>query len=812
MASLRFRAALLFCAVVQMGCRDKPTTGAIVVTIDGLPSGAPASVSVSGPNDFFQRLTATTTLENLAPGSYVLNIAAVRYANAMYTSTTTQEFHTVTAGGTEAATVPYALGSGSINIAVSGLPLDLRPTLFLTCAACGLSRVINASGAVNELPPGNYVLRADTLTSLDGDRFGAAIYQQSITVAASLTPVDANVSYALSSGTLEVTVNGLGVEGQSPAPVSVTGPGGFRRSLAVSTKLRGMEPGTYTISATTAGACPNVYRPDIPSQTAAVTVGATTPASVSFTQSQFLASNLNLRVDAAHLIQVVQDYAGATPMVAGKPALLRVFAIANQCNSAAPKVRVTLGGIPNARTIDLSPTESSVRTSPDQGVLVSSYNQMLSGAEVQPGLTIIAEIDPTNTVSEATETDNRLPATGVRAIDVRSVPQVGVRFVSVVVADNAGNVSDTRVDSLLAVSRRIHPISAYNADVRATPYTSSRAAFTSSGGSWAEVLSELNALRLADSTTTPTSRYYQGIVRVTYNSGVAGMAYIGGKAALSWDFLPTASDVVAHELGHNFGRFHAPCGVTSGVDQNYPTTGDYSGGYIGQYGIDLSTMSLKSPKFFTDVMGYCSRKWISDYTYFFMMRWLIDHPAQASVTSAAVQPSMLVWGRIVNGQPVLEPAFEIDARPELPRAAGPHRITAFDASGGEIVSLSFAGNRIADLPGDQQSFAFAIPMSMLRGRSLASLELTANGKTVTSVASGDVATDAQTVATRVGGRAMHLTWNASRFPAVMVRDPARGEILSFARGGDATIVTGDAPVELVYSNRIHSVRVRPQLR
>jgi hypothetical protein len=128
--------------------------------------------------------------------------------------------------------------------------------------------------------------------------------------------------------------------------------------------------------------------------------------------------------------------------------------------------------------------------------------------------------------------------------------------------------------------------------------------------------------------------------------------------------------------------------------------------------------------------------------------------------------------------------------------------------------MPFAAERIADLPGDQETFAFTIPTSMLRGRSMAALRLTANGKTVTNVSAGDVAADAQTVATRVGadGRAMHLTWNAARFPAVMVRDASRGEVLSFARGGDATIAIGDAPVELVYSNRVRSARFRPQLR
>ncbi len=72
---------------------------------------------------------------------------------------------------------------------------------------------------------------------------------------------------------------------------------------------------------------------------------------------------------------------------------------------------------------------------------------------------------------------------------------------------------------------------------------------------------------------------------------------------------------MAHEVGHNHGRNHAPCvpqgGSISGVDNNYP----YSGGNIGVWGYDPSKQSLINPNGVTDIMGYCNTKWISDYTY-----------------------------------------------------------------------------------------------------------------------------------------------------------------------------------------------------
>jgi hypothetical protein len=52
---------------------DKPvTTGALQITITGLPSGTNADVTVTGPDGFNQKLTATTTLNTLKPGKYTV--------------------------------------------------------------------------------------------------------------------------------------------------------------------------------------------------------------------------------------------------------------------------------------------------------------------------------------------------------------------------------------------------------------------------------------------------------------------------------------------------------------------------------------------------------------------------------------------------------------------------------------------------------------------------------------------------------------------------------------------------------------------
>jgi hypothetical protein len=64
-----------------------------------------------------------------------------------------------------------------------------------------------------------------------------------------------------------------------------------------------------------------------------------------------------------------------------------------------------------------------------------------------------------------------------------------------------------------------------------------------------------------------------------------------------------------HEVGHNHGREHAPCG-TSG-DASFP----HAGAKIGEWGYDLVKHGLKRPSDYVDVMSYCTPTWISDYNY-----------------------------------------------------------------------------------------------------------------------------------------------------------------------------------------------------
>jgi hypothetical protein len=781
-------------------CTDpQPTTGALIVEIDGLPAGSAGQVTVYGPNAFKQVLTGTTTLEKLAPGSYVVSPGIVKFASALYTSSPSLT-RTITAGQTENATITYALGSGSINLSVTGLPAGITPSIIITGP---IARTVNAPGIIGELLAGTYTLTMDTLASAQGDLWGAAQRQQLVTITPSLTPVDVAVHYDIASGTLQLTVDGLPAD--PGTPITITGPNGYLRRLGGSVRYPGIAPGTYTATAVQFTSCPEMYTPSVAQQTLTVVVGETASSSVSYAKTVASDAELNLSIGAMYFVQAVQDLAGSVPLVAGHPALLRVFGRANQCNAATPEVRVTLstGDVYDVR---LDAAESAAATDINEAYLTRSWNVLIPGSKVQPGLTAVAEIDPDNAIAEADEGDNRFPPSGAQAPNVRVMPTIGLRFVPVTIGGATGQVSSTRIDSLLSLAYKIHPVSGYDVDIRAVPYTSSRPPLTrDDANSWAGVLSEINVLRTADS----SRRYYHGIVHVGYTSGVAGIAYIGGRAGVSWDNLPSAAEVVAHELGHNFGRLHSPCGNPGGVDQSYP----YSDGRTGAYGYDIVNGSLRVPAA-TDIMGYCNNKWISAYTFTGMLFALEGQQASLPVVSSTeVEPALLVWGRVDDGVLTLEPAFEVRTRAALPSASGAYRVAALDEAGAEITALSFDAERIADLPGDHRTFAFAMPMRLLRGRTPAALRLSGGGRAVTHTRSAAVSDVPSATVARVNPRAARVQWDASKFPAVLIRDADTGDILSIARGGDATISTNGQALELQYSDRVRSVgRQRAPLR
>jgi hypothetical protein len=438
-----------------------------------------------------------------------------------------------------------------------------------------------------------------------------------------------------------------------------------------------------------------------------------------------------------------------------------------------------------------------------EGVLNSSWNLPVEASLIQPGLSIDATVDFGEAIEESNEGDNQFPAAGAKSLTVQTVSPARIRFVAVQQGSNApGDVSSP--GQLMNIARRLHPLNAVDVDVHPSVFTAT-AELSQDGSGWSQVLSDLDALRVAEG----SNRTYVGIAKLTYgrSAGLVGLAFQGIPTALSWDDPSDAPRVVAHELGHTWGRKHTSCGGPDPgtIDPLYP----YPGGQIGVTGLDVASASLK-PATSPDIMGYCFQDfWISDYTYKGVMSFR-QSSAAAAVVSSVPQPSLLIWGRIVNGRPVLEPAFELVTRPSLPGRPGPYSVTAEAADGSQLFTLSFDMAFSVDGARGNGHFAFAVPMDRARSARLATMRLAGPG--------GAVTTSRTTSALELGpiaapilrheGRSVSIEWNAAVYPTIMVRDPDTGAIMGFGRGGTLRIQTDKAVLDLDLSDGVRSQRLR----
>lgn len=687
--------------------------------------------------------------------------------------------------------------TGSLSLAVSGLPGGASGDVTVVGPG-GFSRRVEQSTTLSALAPGSYGVTAAGVT-VGGAQYAPAPPSQSVMLSEG-EAASAGVAYTVAEGSLAVTVTGLpsGVE----AAVTVSGPDGYSRSVTATETLTGLAPGQYTVTALPVSDGSDQYTPSPSSRT--VSVAGAASATVAYSTGS--AAGFNLRVDGVYLVQSVQTYDRSVPLIRERDALLRVFVTANQVNATAPDVDVTLyaNGLPIAELTIPAPG----LTTPlgvDEGTLNSSWNVILDRSLIQSSLSIVATVDPDDLVAEGDESDNTLPASGTPlALDVRPADPFQVTFVPVITKANGrlGNVTPANQADYVETTLRIHPVASASGVLHPEYTTSTSLPLQSDNGNnaWTVVLGEILALRNAESGT----RYYYGVVNPSYSSGIAGVGYIGGPVALGWDKAASRSGVAAHEWGHNWGRKHAPCGGAGSPDTSYP----YADGEIGVVGYDVANETLK-PADSHDLMGYCQNEWISDYSYLGVMNWRSAETASRG-GSSVMQPGVLLWGRIEHDRVVLEPALRVTARPSLPARPGPYRLEGREEDGSRLLGIDFAAMEVADDPAGAKHFAFVVPLRPERAVRLASLHLDGAGVRAAS-RQGSPESPAVEL-TRVGAGRLALRWDASKSPMLLVRDPATGEVLSFARGGAAEVASGRDVLTVTAAGRAPRAEMQVRVR
>jgi len=233
-------------ALVRVSYAPVYTTGTLVVTVSGLPSGVSADVVVEGPNGFRRALTRTTTLDGLSPGAYTVTARDVATPGGVYRAAVQGSPVQVEAGATSGVGVNYQLdpatAPGDLLVEVNGLPSGALGSVRVQGPG-GFDRSITQTTLLSSLPAGYYTVSAGDVV-YSGRTYRATVSGSPVRVGGGTTAT-VQVSYSLYSAFLTVQISGLP---RPAANVVVTGANGYSRSLN-STAVLTVEPGVYAVSA-----------------------------------------------------------------------------------------------------------------------------------------------------------------------------------------------------------------------------------------------------------------------------------------------------------------------------------------------------------------------------------------------------------------------------------------------------------------------------------------------------------------------------------------------------------------------------------
>jgi hypothetical protein len=225
---------------------------------------------------------------------------------------------------------------------------------------------------------------------------------------------------------------------------------------------------------------------------------------------------------------------------------------------------------------------------------------------------------------------------------------------------------------------------------------------------WSGMLDQVRAKRASDKPAADV--YYFGLIKPadtlrTYcqSSCTTGIGFVvtsatgstagASRAAVGVAFADkTSGQTMSHEVGHNHGRNHSPCstaGTITGVDANYP----YANGALGSWGYDYRTQALLDPAKYTDIMGYCNNKWMSDYTY----DGITTRVAAVNGVADVYTPDYALarWRVLLVDE--RGPRWGIPIADEVPAEGDPAPATIFDSTGAELTNVTVYQTAIGDL-------------------------------------------------------------------------------------------------------------------
>ncbi len=402
---------------------------------------------------------------------------------------------------------------------------------------------------------------------------------------------------------------------------------------------------------------------------------------------------------SAYLTQTVQSRSYPVPLVAGNPALLRVFVTAARAGGATMplmRARFHVDGV-ETHSVDIASSGMPIPAEVDEGDLATSANIEIPGEVIRPGLEMVVEVDPEGTLDPSLGVVGRIPARGRIAVDVRAVPALDLTLVpflleqtpdSSILALTASMAADPSGHELLADTRTLLPVGALAVKAHEPVLVSTNNAY--------DLYRATAAIRAMEG----GRGHYMGMI-AGRTSIARGLAAVPGRVSFS---VPD-SRIIAHEVGHNLSLRHAPCGGAGGADPSFPETD----GSIGAWGYDFGRGRLVPPTR-RDLMSYCEPPWISDYYFANALRFRLRDETEGAAPATASGRSLLLWGGVTpEGKPFLEPAFLLRGPANVPKPGGQYRLLGRGPDGRELFSFEFDMPVPADGDG-RPSFAFMVPV------------------------------------------------------------------------------------------------------
>jgi hypothetical protein len=308
-------------------------------------------------------------------------------------------------------------------------------------------------------------------------------------------------------------------------------------------------------------------------------------------------------------------------VIAGKDLMLRLFPSRTVSGNRLLSGRVL---VQNGKASDIYFEKKSLwSSSPSPPFLDSTFQVAIPANKVTTTTRFIAEVvdcgQPVASPSSARYSGTDGSGAALGAVQA---PALKVRIVPLRVDGLLPDTGANALEVYRSTAAAMWPFSQIDVSVRA-------ALNVADARDWPAMLDKVRARREADAPADDV--YYYGIVkpvatRVEYCMGqsscTVGLGYLVSdatgsqaplRAAVGLGFADRESaETMLHELGHNHGRQHAPCGVmdTASLDPAFPS---YRGAIGGRGWDNRRGVLIDSDT--ADLMGYCAPKWIGAYTY-----------------------------------------------------------------------------------------------------------------------------------------------------------------------------------------------------